>query len=49
MMIDDDLHYDILQVIRLLVPCLDDKKRLVRREAALARQKWIMLGQAGCD
>ncbi|EFX86854.1 hypothetical protein DAPPUDRAFT_221700 [Daphnia pulex] len=37
------------EVILRLVPCLSDKKRLVRREAALARQKWIMLGQPGCN
>ncbi|KAK4011886.1 hypothetical protein OUZ56_020995 [Daphnia magna] len=37
------------EVILRLIPCLDDKKRLVRREAAVARQKWAMLGQAGCD
>ncbi|XP_057379811.1 MMS19 nucleotide excision repair protein homolog [Daphnia carinata] len=37
------------EVILRLTPCLDDKKRLVRREAAVARQKWTMLGQAGCE
>lgn len=35
------------RVVFQLIPCLDDRKRLVRREAALARHKWIMLGQPG--
>jgi len=35
------------QVNQQLVPCLGDKKRLVRREASQARHKWIMLGQPG--
>jgi len=35
------------KVSRELIPCLGDKKRLVRREAALARHRWIMLGQPG--
>lgn len=28
------------QIIRGLVPCLDDKKRLVRKEAVLSRSEW---------
>ena len=35
------------QVVQQLLACLNDKKRLVRREAALTRHKWIMLGQPG--
>ena len=30
------------QVLRALVPCLDDKKRLVRKEAARTRSSWYV-------
>ena len=31
-------------VTKGLAPCLDDKKRLVRKEAAKARSDWFLLG-----
>lgn len=33
-----------LTVIKGLLPCLDDKKRLVRKEASSCRSKWFLLG-----
>ena len=30
------------QVLRALVSCLDDKKRLVRKEAARTRSSWYV-------
>jgi DNA repair/transcription protein MET18/MMS19 len=35
-----------LTVIKGLLPCLDDKKRLVRKEASSCRSKWFLLGAA---
>ncbi|KAJ8264496.1 hypothetical protein GJAV_G00149820 [Gymnothorax javanicus] len=35
------------RVIRALAKALDDKKRLVRREAVLARGEWFLLGSPG--
>lgn len=35
------------EVIQKLKPCLDDKKRLVRKAAVEARCKWFLLGQPG--
>ncbi|XP_023233513.1 MMS19 nucleotide excision repair protein homolog [Centruroides sculpturatus] len=35
------------EVVKKLAPCLDDKKRLVRKEAVTARCEWFLIGQAG--
>lgn len=35
------------EIIQKLKPCLDDKKRLVRKAAVEARCKWFLVGQPG--
>lgn len=37
------------EVIKNISPCLDDKKRLVRKEAVAARCEWFLIGQSGSE